>query len=1136
MESGQNDFLKFKEKLTNFFETYPGAIFDAEHYSHFAGAGQEKSPRVFELASGQQKRHFLSFWAMLQERDIFAETTQNLAKIAGAIRERTGFKTIVTCTTSSRYLMEYLHSDLEISENHKVDIRYFGPFPYHVVEGSDLQDLRDHRVLILTDVVNSGSLVAHLASVVRQLGGEVAAILAIAVVNPDFCLIAPRSMTSRNSYTPQYRLLPVGPVGEKLPVYNIVDIPLATSPSIHPLNQVIKIDPISIFPVNKTMAERDSEHRSVIPDEKAIAILDATKAMSVNFFQAEECRYTYAVRIHNILNDGTASEYIWANLEKEIPQRRDILFVTTFDKGCLSFSDFVMHRMNAAQRQADILRVPYMGEFGGAAYPFIQNEARRIEKRTVILLLGVVHTSERLRSLVALLARAKPREIISLAFLDRMDNSSSAFVPRVRELSAEINFSKRRFTRPTIPFSTLSVFSLRDFGTNDIARMQEMVSRLLGGFGAWCQTISFKILTEHDQKYFVSHKMSGYEFQSYALPQISTGSGRAAGAASFRPSTTEAHLVQQIMKVVRTRSYKPLFELLETVDEKGVLYRVAAFILIDISYLRGTGDFGQLRDLIIGRLRSSRYARCQREIRSSMENPFTEAERAQLKASIRSDVLVESYLIFCLALLAFLDTKYNYGALLDELMLNSPAESFEELLNSAPLNAIVYMQEARILWSITFLAYLTDRQFRETKSTSTLNKRMLAQAGRLSIWLTGKLGGDGEHEQDVRAAISSLDDLRSELGEYTLHRYHEMIRLLHKQLVLQPPQHNPARTTLYSIRDELVNQFDQARTKEGSISIVGAANQREVQARIEQGWFQLSILQRMGQAAAELFSTTELAISSLAPERFLPGYQANLDRGRKLSPFEDDVRHLSEILLKTRQTNVLYSQEVQRFSEVLDRVDGDLWSFAGTPLLKSLCHFIQPLDVRIKESLFDAAQDLQARAHGQELAHLLETATFENFTDGEPYFVLCEMGLLSEVFRNIFTNIRHAFQEGVPLPPVRIRRIAPDAGAATGGLDVIESTNRYATIVEIWTPGDASHINLDRDQSPSTLTRHKAELQDYAADLRVQSGGRGGGVISRLSFRSRNLHVARLRKEWESRDEESKRRFAGHIFFKGRSL
>ena len=73
-----------------------------------------------------------------------------------------------------------------------------------------------------------------------------------------------------------------------------------------------------------------------------------------------------------------------------------------------------------------------------------------------------------------------------------MDTSSSAFVPRVRELSAEINFSKRRFGRTTFLFSTLSVFSLRDFGTNDIARMQEMVARLLTGYGAWCRRSASK--------------------------------------------------------------------------------------------------------------------------------------------------------------------------------------------------------------------------------------------------------------------------------------------------------------------------------------------------------------------------------------------------------------------------------------------------------------------------------------------------------------------------------------------------------------------------------------------------------------------------------------------------------------------
>ncbi len=1132
--SSRMTFIEFKEKLTNFFKTYPGAVFDAEDYPDFTRGTQQKSPRVFETASGIQKRHFLSFWTLLQERDLFLETTQHLAKIAGAIREQTAFKTIVTCTTSSRYLMEYLHSDLEISENHKVDIRYFGPFPYHVVEGSDLQDLKDQRVLILTDVISSGSLVAHLASVVRQLGGEVAAILSIAVVNPEFCLLAPRKITSREDYSPQYKLLPVGPIGEKLPVYNIVDLPLPNSPSTHPRGEVIKIDPISVYPIDKKTAEQGLERYALVPDKKAIEILKKAQAIVVNFFEADRCRYTYAVRISKILENESAANYLWEKLENHIPQKRGVLLVTTYDKGCLSFSDFVMRKLEEMGRHADVLRVPYIGEFGGVAYPFIQNESRRIQNKTIVLLQGVVHTSARLRSLVALLASVRPKEIVAVTFLDRMDSSSSTFVPRVRELSADIEIHKRRLFRSTIPFSVQSVFSLRDFSTNEIARMQEMISRLLTGFGSWCQTSSFRILTEHDLKYFASHHISGYEYESHSLPQLSELAGTGADGDQRQPNATEARLISIIANVVKTRNFKPLINLMDIISDKSILYRVAAFILTDISYLRGTGEFNSLRKVIIERLRRSRYARCQKEIDARMRDAHADADINELKNSIREEVLVESYIIFCLALFAFLDTKYDYTALLEELMLDPSSSEFGEMLDAAPLNTTIYLQEARILWAITFLAYLTDREFREARRSPNIdtNKLMVAQAGRLTAWLTQKLAYDYESEQEIRAAISNLDGLRAELGEYNLHRYHEMIRLLHKHLVLQPPQHNPARTTLYSVRDELVNQFDLGYTKGGSISIVGAANQREVQGRIEQGWFQLSALSQVGQAAANLFSSTELAINSLAPERFLPSYQSSLERSRRPSPFQNDVTQLSEILLRIRQSNVLRSEEVQRFSEILDRIDADLWSFGGTPLLKSLCHFIQPLETRMREALTYAVRNLQTRSGGEELVPLLRHAVFENFDDDNPAFVLCEPGLLSEVFRNILTNIRHAYQEGASLSPVHIRKLPSNMSENIDTGTVTESS-RYTTDVEIVTPGDASQITMDRDQSPSTMTRHKAELQDYAADLRVQPGDRGEGVVARLSFRSRNLHVARLRKQWESRDEETKRRFAAHIFFKG---
>lgn len=1143
----QNEFLTIREKLTDFFLNHPGALLDAETYLDTTSADARRVPRVFELTSGIQKRRFLSLWALFQSRKMFEETTGHITRIAQRIREHTRFHTIVTCTVTSRYLMDHLHADLEVSENDKVNVRYFGPYPYHAVEDSALQDLRDQRVLILTDVISSGSLAGHLASVVRQLGGEVAAILSVAVVNPDFCLITPKFAEFRDSpYAPQYRMLNVGALTEKLPVYNIVDVPLPSAPEGHSYKEVIKIDPLSVLPVSGAISREGSGRGAILSMAEAIPLLERTKGIAVSFFQAENCRYTYAVRIPKILCDPTAASVIWRRLSDLVPTGRDVLFVTTFDKECLTFLDFVTRNSGFGNEDpAHVMQVPFAGELGAAAaYTFVQNEAKRIKGRTVVLLLGVVHTSERLRSLVALLASARPKQIISIVLLDRMDASSSMFMPRVRELSANIeNGISARFSlvrAPRVRFSTHSVFCLRDFSTNEIGRMQEMVRRLLTGFRGWCRTGSFQLLTEHDEKYFVSHRISGYEFESAKLEPFADTQRLILGGKPVETHTTEAHLLSIITKVIEERNYRLFFELLDEVRDKSIIYRIASYLLIDISYLRGTGDFNELSSRIMERLRLSRYKRCEQEMkltaccadrRASPDE--VAAEVLALKEQIRDDVLVESYLIFVLALFSFLDTKNEYRALIEDLMLYTRAADIEDILDSSPINAIIYLEQARTLWSITFLAYLTDRNFREAERQSFLNKMVLEQASRLSQWLSRKLTKMGEvpHEQEIRAAISNLDNLRSELGEFNLHQYHEMIRLMHKHLILQPPQHSPIRTILYGIRDEMVDQLDLRPPSDGSITIVGLPSQREIQGRLEQGWLQLSVLQRIGEAASELFSTTELAINSLAPERFQPGEGAGLERGRKPSQFEEDVKAMASILLKVRQNNAFGTGDVYEFSERLDRIDGDLWNYTGSQLLRSLCHFIQPLDSKIREALKDAAQTVKAY-NNAELLRSVENAVFEGFIPDASYFVLCEPALLSEMLRNIFTNIRHAASSGLALHPVRITLLP--SGADSSQDDFVEADDRDAINVEIWTPGDASKIHIDSD-NPSTLARHKAELhQDYSAELRVKPGMAGEGVIMQLSFRSRNLHVARLRREWHNRDEDAKRRFASHIFFGGR--
>jgi hypothetical protein len=136
---------------------------------------------------------------------------------------------------------------------------------------------------------------------------------------------------------------------------------------------------------------------------------------------------------------------------------------------------------------------------------------------------------------------------------------------------------------------------------------------------------------------------------------------------SIETHSTEGRLVGLVNKAAQERDYRPFFDLLEEASDKSVIYRIAAYVLIDISYLRGTGGFDELRLRIVERLRSSRYERCELEIKlaaqwrdCSMEDGDRRAAFEAFKEQARDAVQVESNLIFVLALLSFLDTKNDY--------------------------------------------------------------------------------------------------------------------------------------------------------------------------------------------------------------------------------------------------------------------------------------------------------------------------------------------------------------------------------------------------------------------------------------------------------------------------------------------
>ncbi len=152
-----SDIELFPYRLKKFFKETPGAVLRAQDYFRKSKSKQLKQIPAFEMVR-QRAEGFRFTLGAFQISDIFQKTAKHLAEMARDIRASSRFTTIVTCTATSKYIMDQLHAELEASEKQKIDIRYFGPYPYHIVESADLRDLHNHRVLIFTDVIATANL------------------------------------------------------------------------------------------------------------------------------------------------------------------------------------------------------------------------------------------------------------------------------------------------------------------------------------------------------------------------------------------------------------------------------------------------------------------------------------------------------------------------------------------------------------------------------------------------------------------------------------------------------------------------------------------------------------------------------------------------------------------------------------------------------------------------------------------------------------------------------------------------------------------------------------------------------------------------------------------------------------------
>lgn len=148
-----------------------GMLLDADQWQQQMGNGNQ-GRAAFELTSGKFQEQFITLWELFDERQKFNDFIAMLAAKMREIRRKTPFSALVTSTETSKHIVEHVHASIE-DDRDRVMIHYLGHYPFLNFENRGLLDFKGEQVLIVTDVMATGTLVGRMAEIVKEVGGTV---------------------------------------------------------------------------------------------------------------------------------------------------------------------------------------------------------------------------------------------------------------------------------------------------------------------------------------------------------------------------------------------------------------------------------------------------------------------------------------------------------------------------------------------------------------------------------------------------------------------------------------------------------------------------------------------------------------------------------------------------------------------------------------------------------------------------------------------------------------------------------------------------------------------------------------------------------------------------------------------------
>lgn len=1087
-----NNWEQYRRQLRGFLQSRDsGMLLDAdEEYEYRFGYSSERRAG-FKLQNGQVVKKFLTIWELFDHSSAFNECIEKLAAKAVEIRQRVHFSKIITATLTAEELCNHAFDRLKrIGEGAELSPYHFGDYPTTPLSNDNSGQLKDERVLVLTDITSTGNLVRNLAENILKQGGQVVSVLSVAITKQDWI--------EQQNETGEPPLVSFSRGGAR--IHNLTDYGVAPlREEDYDADKLIPIDYASVLP--ETTSRYNQQYTPAFTINETFRHLEEAEAIDFSFYKFDDRYRTCALIISRLLE--THKNEIWDKIREPVLSTAaddTLLLVTTYKREDILFKCFVEDRLSeegvrtatGITLKRSVKDIPSRNLTLGA-------RGRSIKGKEVVLVLATLSTTEKLRNLISLLVSCEVKKITVTCLLNEMGpyttgfiNAIERFTKRVKTNSSIDNTEGENFT----DFAFHMIYSFLDIDDGDISKMHKEVDWLFSQFISRTRVPAFRRLTARMRGYFRSRQyaerayenssfqalQSAFTLEQYCNPTLLTDQE----LLSIPAQTQEAKIALITYNLALYRDFKPILQELCQTDRRRVFIHLYGLILSDIHYLQFTRILHRLKDKIIARLEEL-WQECFEYESNENNHEFQQREDRFLEKRIAAI----SYLFLGLSIVVHYDSRTSTNDISVEDLLFC-CKMPEDWINHHAQFMLKYFSDERVFYFTSFLLHnlypkMPQLSGRDRDTVDRLNSTVADFKRALTDYYQTIEGQDLEQAKSTIQLINyNLDTVLTETGKHEQREKHQTIRYLQREVLRPKEGHNPVFTNSSILLNELEDYFE---------SYDSPNSERRFSADDK-------ILSKIDDA---LNGTASLSIITEAVRQlfyFTPSERINRERYTSLASqdnsFAGDVEDVIELLTDMRSRRSFTYENHRNLKMLLRKIRDD---FYDSKLREALQNYVVPLDELVEKTLLEVNERLNKEGFQNLLRIEYERLRGSMISQHESWRVLCDYYLLQETLRNLFYNIRYSF-------PPDLRSYLPDDAVRISFSEtrfniMPDNQNQDGILFELFVRGNPPSLE-DLNLPEKTIANQLFKLQEFGVQWSLHQSNSFDAFTLKLIFLSRS--------------------------------